>query len=377
MSKKNIPIVITAYSLAHALVDAACAAVLFALTLNQSGPRYLSQLILVYDVIAFSTQPVFGLLVDRFKAPAQAAALGILLVGASTLMMAVPPMAVVTAGIGNAVFHVGGGFASLNLAPGKATLPGIFVAPGALGLTIGILVGKSGAFTAWPFLLLLLVAAALILRITRPAAWSKAFVSQQLPGRRLTDSLRWFETVIALLLLSVVIRSLVGQSLVLPWKSDPTLLLALTLAVVLGKALGGFLADRYGWTAVAVSGLVISAPLLAFFAPLPALAIAGTFLFNLSMPVTLVSLAGMLPGKSGFAFGLTALALITGALPAFLPLQALTGAPGFIFTTILVSIAALYGGLWLYNRYFRSRMPALQPGAQFEEKERRKLWKLD
>jgi len=96
--------------------------------------------------------------------------------------------------------------------------------------------------------------------------------------------------------------------------------------------------------------------------------IAGTFLFNLSMPVTLVCMAEMLPGKSGFAFGLTALALIAGALPAFLPLHALTGAPGFIFTTILVSIAALFFGLRLYRRYFDDRMASLQQGAQFKEK---------
>jgi FSR family fosmidomycin resistance protein-like MFS transporter len=369
MRKKHLLLNISAYSLAHALVDAACAAVVFgsgaaSLAPAQGGAQNLFQLILIYDVIAFSTQPVFGLLVDRFKAPAQLAAVGILLVAASTLVMSVPLLAALTAGIGNAIFHVGGGSVSLDLAPGKAALPGIFVAPGALGLTIGILVGKSGGFTAWPFLLLLLGSAAFILAIPRPEARSPALAHPALP-----NSLRWFETVIALLLLSIGIRSLVGQSLVLPWKSDPTLLLTLTLAVVLGKALGGLLADRYGWAAVAVSSLVISAPLLAFFAPVPALAIAGTFLFNLSMPVTLVSLAGMLPGKSGFAFGLSALALIAGALPAFMPLQSLTGAPGFIFTTILVSIAALYGGLRLYGRYFHNhRMPALQPVTQFEEK---------
>jgi FSR family fosmidomycin resistance protein-like MFS transporter len=188
-----------------------------------------------------------------------------------------------------------------------------------------------------------------------------------LPGSTLSD-LRWFETVIVLLLLSVAIRSLVGQSLVLPWKADPTLLFALTLAVVLGKALGGILADRYGWAAVAVSGLAASAPLLAFFAQVPALAITGTFLFNLSMPVTLACLAGMLPGKSGFAFGLTALALIIGALPALVLLQAWTGAPGFIFISILVSIAALYFGLQLYNRHFVHRLPAFRHGAPIGEK---------
>ncbi len=360
MSRKNLWSNIAAYSVAHALVDGACAAMLFALI--ASGPNNLQNLVpfvLIYDVIAFSLQPIFGLLVDALKAPAQVAAVGIVLVVASILMMKTPLLAAVTAGIGNAVFHVGGGFVSLKLAPGKATLPGIYVAPGALGLTIGILIGKSGGFVAWPFILLLLVSAVLILGLPRP----------EFPAPRpLPGNLRWFETVIMLLLVSVVIRSLVGQSLVLPWKSDPALLLALTMAVVLGKALGGILADRFGWSVVALSGLALSAFLLTFFAPHPALAIAGTFLFNLSMPVTLACLADVLPGKSGFAFGLTALALIVGALPAFTPLHTLTGAAGFIFAAILVSIAALYGGLRLYNIHFRDGGTALRQGTRPEEK---------
>ena len=361
MSNKVILTNISVYSLAHALVDATGAATLFAIVaLGQGIPHNLFQLIVIYDVIAFSTQPVLGLLVDKFKAPAQAAALGILLVAASTLLMQTPFLAIVVAGIGNAVFHVGGGVVSLNLAPGKATLPGIYVAPGALGLMIGMLIGKGGGFIAWPFILLLLGSAALILRIPR----LEIAASRELPG-----NLRWFETVILLLLVSVAIRSMVGLSLVLPWKSDPVLLVALTLAVVLGKALGGILGDKFGWAAVAVSGLVISAPLLAFFAPIPAIAIVGIFLFNLSMPITLVCLAEMLPGKGGFAFGLTTLALILGALPTFTPLRTLTGQQIFVFATILVSAAALYGGLRLYKVHFRDRMPARPYQTQSEEKE--------
>ncbi|HTX90852.1 MAG TPA: hypothetical protein VMC09_06510 [Anaerolineales bacterium] len=338
---------ITAYGLAHAVVDAACAATLFGVLKAGSVDASTAALfILVYDGIAFSTQPILGLLVDKYMQPARTAALGMLLVAAATLLMRWPLLAAVIAGIGNAIFHVGGGVVSLKLAPGKAALPGLFVAPGALGLTLGILIGKSGSFIAWPFIVVLLLFAVTILLLPRP--------DFPIPPALPQDA-RWFEAVIALLLASVTIRSLVGGSLVLPWKSDTTLLLALTGAVVLGKALGGFLADRFGWTAVAVSGLVLSAPLLAFFTPLPALVMIGTFLFNLSMPVTLAGVAGMLPGKSGFAFGLTTLALIVGALPGFTLLRTWTGAPVFIFASTLVSIAALYAGLRLYARTIRPR----------------------
>ncbi len=352
---------ISVYSAAHMLVDAACAATLFAIiALGREDPQDLFQLVLIYNVIAFSTQPVFGLLVDRYKVPAQTAVLGILLVAAATLSTPIPLLAAVVAGLGNALFHVGGGVVSLNLAPGKAALPGIYVAPGALGLALGIMIGKSGDFVAWPFILLLLFAAVLILVVPRV----EIAAPPAMPG-----NLRWFEAVILLLLLSVAIRSMVGLGLVLPWKSDPLLLIILTLAVVLGKVLGGILGDRFGWAAVAVSGLAVSIPLLAFFAPIPALAIAGIFLFNLSMPITLICVTEMLPGKAGFAFGLTTLALIIGAFPTFTLLRDWTGQPWIVFVAICVSVVALYAGLRLFNAHFRWRLPAKRSQMQLYKKE--------
>jgi len=349
MTTKTIVSNITVYGMSHALVDATCAAVLFAIAVSDhTTPQNVSELIVIYDVIAFSTQPVFGLLIDTLRVPAYSAVLGIVLVAVSTLLLQFPLPAALIAGIGNALFHIGGGVTSLDLASGKAALPGIYVAPGALGLTIGILIGKGGHFIAWPFILLLMLAAVSILRIPRP----EAAVPRKLPG-----NLRWFETVIVLLLISIGIRGMVGLSLILPWKSDPVLLFALTAAVVLGKASGGILGDRFGWATIAVSGLVISTPLLTFFAQTPAIAIIGAFLFNLSMPITLTCLAEMLPGKSGFAFGLTTLALIIGAYPTFTPLRALTSQQISIFITILISIVALCAGLQLYARYFSESHP--------------------
>ncbi len=348
MNRKMLLGNVAVYSITHALIDATCAGVLFAMVARaQADPQTLSNLIVVYNVLAFSTQPLFGLLVDRFDTPVYAAVLGGVLVAASPLLLPVPFLAVLITGIGNALFHVGGGVISLHLASGKAALPGIYVAPGALGLMVGTLIGKSGHFSAWPFMLLLSAAVVLILVIPRP----QAAAPRSLPG-----DLKWFETVLLLLLVSVAIRSLVGMSLVLPWKSDPTLLFILTGAVVLGKALGGILGDKFGWATVAVSGLAVSLPLLTFFAHIPTLAITGVFLFNLSMPITLICLAEMLPGKGGFAFGLTTLALIIGALPTFTPLRLLTGHPGFIFAAILVSVAALSVGLRLYAGHYSDRM---------------------
>jgi len=157
MSRNTILSNISVYSISHALVDAACAAIIFAIVApGQDEYRNLLQLIIIYDILAFSTQPIFGLLADTFRAPVRSAVLGILLIAASTLFLPIPLLAALMAGIGNALFHVGGGVISLNLASGKAALPGIYVAPGALGLMIGTWIGKGGHFIAWPFILLLL-----------------------------------------------------------------------------------------------------------------------------------------------------------------------------------------------------------------------------
>jgi FSR family fosmidomycin resistance protein-like MFS transporter len=349
MNTKTILSNISVYSITHALIDAACAATVFAaVTVGPNESQNLLHLVILYNVIAFSTQPMFGLLVDKFDLPVHSAVAGVLLIAVAILLVRAPFLATLIAGVGNALFHVGGGVVCLNLASGKATLPGIYVAPGALGLMLGTLIGKGGHFVAWPFILLLVSSALLIVRLPKP----KAAVHRKLP-----INLQWFEAVILLLLLSIAIRGIVGLSLDLDWKSNPALLIALTSAIVLGKALGGILGDKYGWTKVALAGLLISAPLLAFFTQVPAIAILGAFCFNLTMPITLTCLAEILPGKSGFAFGLTTLALIIGAGPTFTHMRALTSSQLFIFASIVISIIALYAGMKLYTHHFRAHKP--------------------
>lgn len=344
MSKQRITATLLVYSLSHALVDAACAALVFAISAGgQVQAADFFYLVVLYDVLAFATQPLLGLLSDKFKLPAYAAALGNGMVAAACLLLQAPLLAVILAGVGNALFHIGGGAITLGLADGKAALPGFFVAPGALGLVLGTLIGKSGGYIAWPFLLLLLLSIGFILLLPKAEAPAP---------RKLPANLKWFEVILGLLLLSVVIRSLVGFSLVMPWKADPALLILFTLMVVAGKALGGLLADKFGWITVGVGGLILSAPLLAFLASSPAAGMAGIFLFNLSMPITLICVSEMLPGVNGFAFGLTALALIIGALPTFTGMHTFFNQPVVILIAIIISFTALYAALRLFKAHF-------------------------
>lgn len=352
LSLQNISTNLFVYGTTHAVVDGICAAIIFSILKNQifNTAEFIS-LVILYNALAFGLQAIFGLATDYFKSPRAAAFLGCILTGASAItFLSFPIMAIIFAGLGNALFHIGGGSISLNLTPKKAAAPGIYVAPGALGLFVGTILGKNGQFVAWPFILILIVLCLLMFTIKKP---EMNYNRQETIGIKFN----YFEFILLLVFLSIAIRSLVGMVLVFPWKTNVDLLIILTAAVVLGKGLGGILADRFGWVRVAVGALILSIPFLVFGANIPYLAIIGMFLFNITMPITLVAISNILPGRPGFAFGLTCLALILGALPAFSGLEQFLGGQWFIFVVILLSSLALYYALRLYfESYIEKKM---------------------
>jgi FSR family fosmidomycin resistance protein-like MFS transporter len=354
--------VVGTYAATHALVDAACAVLLW--TAYGDGRLSASaawSAFFAYNLLAFAVQPLIGLALDGLRLGRGAAAGGALLTAAALPVALVPGAiwaAVVIAGLGNAVFHVGGGVVSLRAAPGRAAPVGVFVAPGAAGLAIGILAGRAGA-PAWPWvatLAALAVAVALLPTPTLDAAAGER-THREIPAWLAAAGMG----VVALLLVVVGVRSLVGFSLVMPWKSDVTLLAALTAGVVAGKAAGGLLADRFGWRRIAVTALIASLPLLALGASSPAAGIAGVLLFNMTMPVTLAAVAAVLPrGHQGFAFGLTCLALFCGSVPALLGLP-LRATPALLAALILPAAATLWFALGDRRRHARPGRVPLAP----------------
>ena len=109
-------------------------------------------------------------------------------------------------------------------------------------------------------------------------------------------------------------RSSSGRSLgfgCCSWETQPVALLSLTAATVLGKALGGILADRWGWMRTAVGSLLAALPFLVYGHIVPIAAIPGVFFLNMTMPITLAAVAETLPARPGFAFGLTTLACLS------------------------------------------------------------------
>ena len=327
--------ILSLYAAAHVVVDACCAATVFSVLPTDAVPlETFAALLLLYHVIAFGLQSLFGLFVDATGMPRAAAVVGGL-VSAVALLIPSPITAIVVTSLGNALFHVGGGVICLQVAPRRAAPCGFFVAPGAFGLLLGTILGKSGVPVAVPFLAAAVVVCLLVACTPEPH-------TERIANPRLRSGM---EPILALVLLSVTVRSALGFLVSFPWDTQPGALLGLTAATVFGKAIGGILADRWGWMRVAVGSLLAALPFLACGPTFPMAAIPGVFLLNMTMPITLAAVAETLPGHPGFAFGLTTLALLLGEIPFFL--GAAIGNSIFVVLMILLSVAGLYNGLRL------------------------------
>ena len=128
-----------------------------------------------------------------------------------------------------------------------------------------------------------------------------------------------------------------------PWKGALPLAVVAVCAVVAGKAAGGIVADRIGLVRTSALSLGLAALLFPIGWTVPAAGVAATFLFNFTMPITLIALAELMPENRGLAFGAASFALAVGAAPALMGLSAASGPALCILS--LVSLAALLAGL--------------------------------
>jgi hypothetical protein len=332
-----------AYGLTHAAVDAVCGGLLFA----TAAPRIGLPAFLAYNAGAFALQPVVGAIVDRLGSGRVTAISGACLTAAAVGVALLPDLAwpaLICAALGNAAFHVGGGIICLSALPGRAAAAGMFVAPGAAGLAVGVAIGRAGG-PVWPLAALLLVMAAVLAMLPGLA------VPAPSPARKRTAGVPGSSApifVALLLVLGVIaLRSFIGTAVSFPWKSGTAWLVLLTSATVLGKGVGGWVADRLGFLRVGVGALVVSAPLLALGAGHPVAGVLGIALFNVTMPVTLQVMVDQVPGRTGFAFGLTCLALFFGVAPATAGLAVGIGSVAIIALVSGSAVILMLGLRWL------------------------------
>lgn len=335
-----------AYALLHFFVDFACILLLCGPVRQELQTHAEWALcMLLYNGCAFALQMPFGVLADHVRNDRLTAALGMLLAAIAWLMPVIPGVErCAIAGIGNALFHVGGGRYALAYGSGCAAAPGIFVSTGAVGVWLGVWAARGGL---WPYdwtrlaVGLTMLAAAFLVYWKADAA-EPSVAAPSAPAR-------WPRTGAAglCLLLTVLLRSFLGGLTAFPWKTG-ALSFACVLCVAAGKAAGGLLGDRCGFARTSALALCAAAALFLPAFSVPAAGLFAVLLFQTSMPLTLSALTRLVGLQNrGFAFGMATFAIFLGTLPDLLGVADAFCTPVALAAGTLLSLALLLPGLGL------------------------------
>ena len=256
---KNLIKDISIYSICHFIVDfVSCIFVLgVASYYCNSNIEYYAE-ILLYNFFAFAFQVPLGMLMDKFKIYKYVGIIGFCLIGLCYLCpLQIPVLMASIVGIGNGLFHLEGGVNAYEYSKGKAFINGLFVAPGALGIFLGTFFYKELAFGEMPIILIAL--AILLLSIIQKRELNYIICNEEKGN---TQQLKGKSGIIIVLLIgiSIIVRSLGGSAIKYAWKNPSMLLIGLTytLFVVLGKAFGGLIGDKFGLKRTAVIALITS-----------------------------------------------------------------------------------------------------------------------
>ena len=336
------------YAFCHFTVDFACVSTVLCMVvpmLGDAGPLAAALAIVIYDMFAFALQLPIGAALDGHASGPRAALFSYILTALGIIGTYLPGsfaafVAVMLVALGNALFHCAGGVDVLAISHGKAAPSGLFISTGALGVFFGAhALSLFGGLLSGVLRALLLVSALQTADLIHPEAHEEKRI---LMRPKLSKAAA---AAAALLALTVALRSFTGMIMAFPWKGEFALALVAICAVVAGKAAGGIIADTIGLGRASIISLGISAPLFLLAHDLPAAGIIATLLFNFTMPITLISLAELLPRNRGLAFGIASFSLAIGAFPTFVGIRPAGGA--VLAALSLVSLACLLAGLAL------------------------------
>lgn len=339
------------YTLIHCLVDLTCIYRLYVRVLPGSGPydRWLLMVIL-YNFLAFALPGLIGLLADLLDCSDSMAALGCVLTALPSFVLpgAILP-AVVLQGIGNGLFHVGAGRRVLKESGGKYAPSGIFISSGAMGVFLGTIWRH-----AYCSLLLQGLAAALLLCAVLLLFWGRRKKAEQKAVGKSSEAEGecYLTPPVLMILFVVAIRSFYGTAVQYEWKNTLFISLVFACCIVLGKALGGILADHVGVCAAAAVSLLGAAVTVLFSVHSPLLGCLSILLFNMTMPITLTLLASCWKKYPGFAFGILMLALFIGTLPELLGIWRSLPVLQLCLVSVL-SCALLLGAICFSERFSR------------------------
>ena len=287
-------------------------------------------IIVLYDLLAFGTQPWTGRWMDNGGARAYGLKLAMVLLLGGALISSLATFTTILAamvgaillGMGNSLFHVYGGKFVAVASHHDIRSMGVFVSTGAVGLAIGI--GFSSLTLLVVLILALLALSSLHLLMAYrlgTKVWADRSSQMGMEAKQTSSQSLSSLTLLYLSCLMLVVagRACIGERVPslrtsIPSISPPMMMVMVSIIVMVGKAAGGFLSQWWGVRNVFILSMLLSATSFLMCPWHDGFVLVTLVVINLSMPCTLYLATKAVPGREGWAFGLLAMALLPGFL---------------------------------------------------------------
>lgn len=308
------------YFFVHFAVEVVCFFMMTELIAELTGNASLVFIFsILYDALAFVPQGLFGAIQDRLpRFPLGLLGYVLLMLGfLGHFALALNPyLCLVLLCIGNAMIHEDGAAVTVTADAEHIAPAAVFVSGGSFGVITGkLLAAKPGLFP-WIALFSLVM---LPLLIIGQRMHAKAFEARKANGKPVFESrlnchnaYTPVPVLVTLATFVVLVRGYAGYCIPTGWISSTADTVIYFIALGIGKALGGFFCDSFGYRKTAFLSIVIALPFLLLGEKIGVFSLIGVLLFSMTMPVTLGCLVSALKTRLGIAFGFTTLGLFLG-----------------------------------------------------------------
>lgn len=310
------------YWFIHFSVEVLCFYILEARFGAPSEIKWVSYLI--FDTIAFATQPLIGSLCEKYTWIRPGIIGGILLTSGGVIALADTSAVLTFLGLiiftlGNATLHISGAIATSRASEGRLSESAIFVGGGSFGVITGRMLAAGGYSTIIP---IAISAATIPLayitdRRIRARYGEEAYNFTDNPVKHDIATDRNKVAIILILALIVVGRGFIGYGLPTGWNRLSIHTILLFIFMGCGKMLGGILSDIFGARTIGIISCVVALPVLLVSNEMMWLSLIGISLFSMTMAITLGGLFSVMKYTPGTAFGITTIGLLLGSIPLF------------------------------------------------------------
>ena len=292
-------------------------------------------LIILYDFFAFFPQLIIGEWFNKNK-NLNIGYIGVILFLISILTINfesnyVYALSIFFLAIGNAMLHVTGAIATASTSSDKILPSALFVSGGSFGIIIGRYLAEIKFNTFILFIPLIVI---LFICMFTKNKWCKTdvkYIDLNVINKKFSPLL-----IILISLTVIMIRSYMGFVIDVKWKTEYYHTILLFISLGLGKALGGFICDKFGYRVTVLVSTLCSTPFLFIGRNHMLPSLFGLMLFSMTMSVTYAMILSVIKKNPGVAFGITTIGLFLGVIPVlFVKTSSLTNTVLIIILSII------------------------------------------